>query len=155
LQPGVPARRAGLRALCDRAGGGRGGGGPGHRAELLQQPHDRGRGYGRGAERLIMSLTEFHKYPGLYFVWATFLPLASFAFLLLASPVRSFTRRYHEAPGEYVTPPAWPAYVATGAIAGAFVLSLIGAIVFFQEQGVGQHAHHEKSAEAKTEEPKE
>ncbi len=52
LQPGVPARRAGLRAVGDRAGGGRGGGGAGDRPELLQQPRDRGRGRGRRAEGL-------------------------------------------------------------------------------------------------------
>ena len=51
LQPGLRDRGPGLRPVRDRAGRGRGGRRPGHRAELLQQPHDRGRRYGRGAER--------------------------------------------------------------------------------------------------------
>jgi NADH-quinone oxidoreductase subunit L len=91
-----------------------------------------------------MSLTDFHDHPGLYFVWATLLPLASFVFLLLASAVRAFVRPYKESGGEVVTPPRWPSFVATAAIAGAFVLCLVGAIVFFGERGTdhqgGEHA---------------
>jgi NADH-quinone oxidoreductase subunit L len=89
----------------------------------------------------MVPLTDFHNHPGLYFVWATLLPLASFVFLLIASGVRAFLRPVIEQrTGEPVTPPRWPAYVATGAIAGAFLFSLIGAIVFFSEQGAGHAA---------------
>src|SRR5690242_2488897 len=100
-----------------------------------------------------MSLTDFHDHPGLYFVWATLLPLASFVFLLLASAVRAYVRRYQERDGEYVRPPRWPAFVATGAIAGAFVLCLIGAIIFFGEQGTHHHGgeHAEATEHAQTE----
>jgi NADH-quinone oxidoreductase subunit L len=81
-----------------------------------------------------MSLTDFGRHPGLFFVWATVLPLASFVFLLLASAVRAYVRRYREQGGEVVTPSAWPAYVATGAIAGAFVLCVVGAVFFFRDR---------------------
>ena len=75
-----------------------------------------------------MALTDFGEHPGLFFVWATILPLASFVLLLVASGIRAYIRPYLEArSGEAVTPPRWPALVATGAIAGAFVFCLIGA----------------------------
>jgi NADH-quinone oxidoreductase subunit L len=89
-----------------------------------------------------MPLTDFARHPGLFFVWATVLPLASFVFLLLASAVRAYVRRYREQGGEVVTPPAWPAYVATGAIAAAFVLCVVGAVFFFREQGAGHETEH-------------
>ena len=98
----------------------------------------------------MILVDEFGKHPGLYFVAATLLPLASFVVLLLVSAVRAFIRPYREAGGQVVTPPRWPAHVATGAIAGAFVLSLIGSIIFYLEQpqhggghaaaGHGEHA---------------
>ncbi len=104
----------------------------------------------------MSSLFDFSNHPGLYFVWATLLPLASFAFLLVASGVRAYVRRYQEADGP-VTPPRWPAYVATGAIAGAFVLSLVGAIHFLGDHASGhgpeahaaddKHDNHDKEAE--------
>ena len=53
--PAFRGRGADLRPVRHRPGGGRGGGRPGHRAQLLQQPHDRGRRYGRGAERIVMA----------------------------------------------------------------------------------------------------
>src|SRR6478752_6115475 len=94
-----------------------------------------------------MSLTDFGEHPGLFFVWATILPLASFVLLLVASGVRAFVRRYLESGGEVVTPPRWPALVATGAIAGAFVLCLIGAVLFFREQA-GEHGGEPVAAAA-------
>src|SRR5262245_14581413 len=89
-----------------------------------------------------MSLTDFHEHPGLFFVWATLLPLASFTFLLVASGVRALARPYLERGGEVGTPPRWPAYVATGAIGLAFVLCAIGAAQFFRETA---HGHGEAS----------
>jgi len=81
-----------------------------------------------------MSLTEFHEHPGLYFVAATLLPLGSFVLLLLASAVRAFIRPYQEERGgDVVTPPRWPAFVATGAIALAFVLCLVASFDFFSD----------------------
>jgi NADH-quinone oxidoreductase subunit L len=80
-----------------------------------------------------MPLLDFGAHPGLFFVWATLLPLASFVFLLLASAVRAYARPYREAGGEMVTPSRWPAYVATASIAGGSVLCLVGAISFFPE----------------------
>jgi NADH-quinone oxidoreductase subunit L len=72
------------------------------------------------------------------YVWATLLPLASFAVLLLAGMLRAFARPYREtrvgricwrilggdAPGRV------PAYLATFAIAAAFVLTLVGFVWF-------------------------
>jgi NADH-quinone oxidoreductase subunit L len=84
-----------------------------------------------------MALTDFANHPGLFFVWATLLPLASFVFLLLASAVRAFVRPYLEQrSGEVVTPLRWPAILATGAIAAAFVLCLYASLEFFAD-------HHE------------
>jgi NADH-quinone oxidoreductase subunit L len=90
-----------------------------------------------------MPLTDFGEHPGLFFVWATLLPLASFVLLLVASAFRAYFRPYQEAGGDVVTPPRWPAFVATGAIAGAFVLCVIGSVIFFQDHGAdhaGEHA---------------
>jgi NADH-quinone oxidoreductase subunit L len=85
-----------------------------------------------------MNLFDFHDRPGLLFVVATFLPLAAFVLILLASFVRSFLRPHRDNP-------AWeglynlfggevggrtPAFVATGAIGLAFILCLIGFIQF-------------------------
>jgi NADH-quinone oxidoreductase subunit L len=96
-----------------------------------------------------MPLTDFGEHPGLFFVWATLLPLASFVLLLVASAFRAWLRPYQESNGEVVTPPRWPSLVATGAIAGAFVLCVIGAVIFFQDQGAGHAAHaSEHAAEA-------
>jgi len=87
-----------------------------------------------------MPLPDFGEHRGLFFVWATLLPLASFVFLLIASGVRAWLRPVLERQsGEMVVPPRWPAYVATGAIAGAFVLCLIGAILFFHDHSGGEH----------------
>lgn len=76
--------------------------------------------------------------PGLLFVIATLLPLASFLFLaicagirtaLRTSPEGSAGRSFYELLGGD-TPKKWPAFVATGAIALAFICSFIGFIQF-------------------------
>lgn len=96
-----------------------------------------------------MPLTDFHAHPGYWFVWATLLPLASFLFLLVVGGVRNFLRLYQDASGRPKPPPAWPAYVATAAIAGAFVLCLIGAVQFFADhQGHDGHDAHTAPAAA-------
>src|SRR5262245_1419810 len=92
------------------------------------------------------ALLNFGEQPGLYFFWATMLPLLSFVLLLLAGGVRFAARRYrgenalaqslHEALGGDV-PQKTGAYVATGAIGLAFVLVFIGFLQF-------QHDHHHK-----------
>jgi NADH-quinone oxidoreductase subunit L len=104
----------------------------------------------------------FHKmelgiHPGLFFVGATLLPLASFVLLLIASGVRAFLRPLIEQrTGERVTPPRWPAYVATGAIAGAFVFCLVAAFVFFADHNKLQDAEQAaRSAPAAEQEEKE
>jgi NADH-quinone oxidoreductase subunit L len=83
-------------------------------------------------------LQAFSEHPGFYFVAATLLPLASFLLILLALAAWSVIRPYRDKPW---AAPLYlllggdaggrvPAYVATGAIGGAFVLSLTGAILF-------------------------
>jgi NADH-quinone oxidoreductase subunit L len=82
--------------------------------------------------------------PGLLFVAATLLPLASFLLLLLLGALRCAVRRtrHTSALSESVyrflggdTPGRGGAYVATGAIALAFVLCAVGAVLFFQDKG--------------------
>jgi NADH-quinone oxidoreductase subunit L len=99
----------------------------------------------------LTALLDFQRHPGLYFVWATLLPLASFVFLLLASGVRAYVRRFRETGGEVVTPPRWPAYVATGAIAGAFVLCVVASFAYFPDQ----HKLHEAEEAARSAAPAE
>ncbi len=82
--------------------------------------------------------------PGLLFVIATLLPLASFVVLLLWGAVRWGMRPYaKENPGVNAVfqaiggevPGRGPAFVALGAIALAFVCSLTGFIIFLPEAG--------------------
>src|SRR5437867_1903227 len=90
-------------------------------------------------------------HPGLLYVVATLLPLASFLFLLLLGGVRNYLRKSPEGSlGETVfkalggeKPTRGAAYVATAAIAGAFVLSLIGFLWYS-----GGHAEHEQRLDA-------
>src|SRR5207245_5322034 len=99
---------------------------------FLQQPYDRGRRYRRGAQGLVMQS------PGQLYVWATLLPLASFLLLLLAGAIRAAARPlrqtaagaalYNALGGD--RPVRAGAYVATGAISLAFVLSVIGFVLF-------------------------
>src|SRR5262245_45001278 len=81
----------------------------------------------------------FEDKPGLLYVVATLLPLASFALLLLTGMVRMAVRAqrtqsplcaslYESMGGD--TPRKWPAFVATAAIGLAFVCALIGFIAF-------------------------
>jgi NADH-quinone oxidoreductase subunit L len=94
--------------------------------------------------------------PGLLYVAATLLPLASFVLLLLVGGVRSLLRsQRHTALGESLyrtlggdTPGRGAAYVATGAIGLACVLSLVGFVIGLPdnwgheatEGGAEQHA---------------
>ncbi|HZV07486.1 MAG TPA: NADH-quinone oxidoreductase subunit L [Gemmataceae bacterium] len=90
-----------------------------------------------------MNLLElFGEHPGWYFVAATLVPLLSFVLILLAAAMWCATRPFRTTPagaalfklfgGEERGP--IPAYVATGAIALAFVFSLIGFIKFTAQQ---------------------
>src|ERR1051326_5384914 len=99
---------------------------------------------------------------GLLFVAATLLPLASFVFLLLWAALRWSLRPYakdnpsvnsfFQAIGGEVPGPG-PAYVALGAIALAFVCSLIGFLKFVPDEWERHHKKHElehlKSAHGK------
>jgi NADH-quinone oxidoreductase subunit L len=87
-------------------------------------------------------LPDFHEHPGLLFVAATLLPLLSFLLILLASAAWAALRPHRDTPlvsalynlfgGDRRGPTA--AYVATGVIALAFVLCLIGFIEFHNRQ---------------------
>jgi NADH-quinone oxidoreductase subunit L len=87
-------------------------------------------------------MPNFEAHPGYFFVVATVLPLASFVLIFLASGLWCLARRYRDSPG-------WeaiydftggdrggklPAYVATGAIALAFVCSLYAGILHTMAQ---------------------
>ncbi|HLJ96669.1 MAG TPA: NADH-quinone oxidoreductase subunit L [Gemmataceae bacterium] len=88
--------------------------------------------------------------PGQLYVWATLLPLASFLLLLLAGATRAAARPLRQtAAGAAVynllggdRPVRTGAYVATGAMSMAFVLSLIGFILFQgrETHGAGHRA---------------
>jgi NADH-quinone oxidoreductase subunit L len=76
---------------------------------------------------------DFGSHPGHLYVVATLLPLASFLLLLLAGALRAVLRSHREGPGAGLyhllggdNPGRGSAYVATAAIGGAFILSLIG-----------------------------
>src|SRR5579871_919197 len=87
---------------------------------------------------------------GQLYVWATLLPLASFLLLLLAGATRAAARPLRQtAAGAAVynllggdRPVRTGAYVATGAMSMAFVLSLIGFILFQgrETHGAGHRA---------------
>ncbi len=86
----------------------------------------------------------FNEHPGLWFVVATLLPLASFVVLLLVGGLRSGLRGQRAAGGlgqalfELLggdAPNLLGGYVATGAIALAFVCSLLGAAAFLADHG--------------------
>jgi len=89
--------------------------------------------------------------PGLLYVAATLLPLASATFLLLMFGLRSFLRQYRDQGGLGDSlfkamggdkSLRWPAYVATAAIAGAFLLCLTGAIIYISEAHDNHHRIH-------------
>jgi NADH-quinone oxidoreductase subunit L len=88
-----------------------------------------------------MVLLEEH--PGLWYVLATLLPLASFVVLLLVGGVRCFLRGNRTSAGDAIyqllggdNPRKLPAYIATAAIGLAFLCSLAGFVTFADE------AHH-------------
>src|SRR5215469_216752 len=95
-------------------------------------------------------------HPGLLYVAATLLPLASFFLLLTVGGIRFFARRYSDTPlGNTVfqalggdTPRKFGAYIATGAMGLAFILSLIGFIAFRMEHGSPQEHHAASGSEA-------
>ncbi len=86
------------------------------------------------------------QHPGHLYVVATLLPLASFVLLLLGGGIRSLARAYRNTSlGGTVfglmggdKPGRIGSLIATAAIAGAFVLCLIGFVLFLQNPG---HAH--------------
>jgi NADH-quinone oxidoreductase subunit L len=92
---------------------------------------------------------EFGEHPGLWFVVATFMPAASFVMLLLAGGVHWMLRSSQKmTTGESseqtrVERGRIAAYVATGAMALAFLCSLTGAIQFFGQSGHGGGEHAE------------
>jgi NADH-quinone oxidoreductase subunit L len=79
---------------------------------------------------------DLRDHPGLLYVAATLLPLLSFVLLLLAGGLRAFLRSSRQSgTGLYDLlggdrPTRAGAYVATGAIGAAFVLCLVGFILF-------------------------
>jgi NADH-quinone oxidoreductase subunit L len=99
-------------------------------------------------------LEQFGEHPGWYFVAATLVPLLSFVLILLASAMWCAMRPFRGTPacdalfnlfgGEERG--RTPAYIATGAIALAFVFSLIGFILFTtqQSQFESEISKHEK-----------
>src|SRR5438132_3659526 len=92
-------------------------------------------------------LDVFYESPGLLFVVATLLPIASFLLLLLAGGSRAFLRNHRQGNpaadglfqmlGGEVTGRG-PAYIALGAIALAFVFSLIGFVTYLSDSS----SHH-------------
>jgi len=95
------------------------------------------------------------EHPGLLYVAATLLPLASFVTLLLAGAVRAAARPLRETPlggalyqalgGD--APQRIGAFIATSAIGLAFVLSVIGFILFVRGPGAAP-AHTEHAGES-------
>ncbi len=91
----------------------------------------------------------FLESPGLLYVVATLLPLASFLLLFLAGGVRAAARRYREAGGLGArlyelfggdTPGKTGAYIATAAIGLAFVLCVVGYVSYSRDESVIHHA---------------
>jgi NADH-quinone oxidoreductase subunit L len=76
----------------------------------------------------------FQERPGLLYVTATLLPLASFLVLLLVGAVRALVRsRWPDLYGEPRPAGRGAAYLATAAIAGSCVLSVIGFAMYHAE----------------------
>jgi NADH-quinone oxidoreductase subunit L len=92
---------------------------------------------------------DFDSHPGNLYVIATLLPLASFFLLLLAGGVRAFLRSQRATGGLYQLlggdhPRRGAAYVATGAMALAFVLSVVGFALFADDHHLfGGHGDQE------------
>src|SRR5947199_1325690 len=87
---------------------------------------------------------DFGAHPGLWFVVATLLPLASFVLILLWRGLRLVVKPYRDAGFESLyqvlggdRENRGAAYIATGAIGLAFVCSLVGFVLFLGEQTGG------------------
>lgn len=87
----------------------------------------------------MIMLPDFHEHPGLLFVLATLLPLASFLIVFLSFGLWALFRPYREDDGIGAalyrlfggdTPGRLPAFVAIAAIGGAFLFSAIGFVQF-------------------------
>jgi NADH-quinone oxidoreductase subunit L len=100
---------------------------------------------------------DFQEHPGHLYVLATLLPIAAFLLILLAKAVRTALWSYRESGGVCEAlyrmlggdrPSPLAAYLATAAIAGAFVLSVIGFVLLSQDHAV--HAAHPHAEEAGT-----
>ncbi|HEY7426125.1 MAG TPA: NADH-quinone oxidoreductase subunit L [Gemmataceae bacterium] len=97
----------------------------------------------------------FIEQPGFYFVVATLVPLVSFVLILLASAAWCAIRPFRDTPAGAALFNLFggeergrtPAYIATGAIALAFVFSLTGFISYSREQSdiESQRHEHEKA----------
>jgi NADH-quinone oxidoreductase subunit L len=108
----------------------------------------------------MAELFDLGKHPGNLYVLATLLPLASFLILLVAFGLRTLLSSHRDsalARNVYQLlggdePGKGAAYVATGAMAAAFLLSLIGFVLFASDRdlfGGGHHgaeAHHADAA---------
>jgi NADH-quinone oxidoreductase subunit L len=97
-------------------------------------------------------LAAFQERPGLLFVAATLLPLASFLLVFLSFGLWAFFRPYRDdrdgraALYDFFggdTPGRTPAFIALAAIVGAFLLSFSGAVTYFADQG---ELHHREEA---------
>jgi NADH-quinone oxidoreductase subunit L len=109
-------------------------------------------------------LPDFAEHPGLYFVAATLVPLASFVLILLAAFMRAALRPYRETAARPVyelfggdVGGSTAAWVATAAIAIAFGLSLTGFVQFIRQQGEFEapRLEHEKEVQRLKDEMKE
>jgi NADH-quinone oxidoreductase subunit L len=93
----------------------------------------------------------FEQQPGLLYVVATLLPLASFVLLLLVGAVRNYVRKMPEgSPGATVynllggdRPTRGGAYVATGAVFLSFVLCLTGFVLYVSSFPAYEEKHTE------------
>src|SRR5258708_1891883 len=110
-------------------------------------------------------LTAFADNPGLLYVVATLLPLASFVLLLLAGGLKNLGRAHRDTGwGESLywlfggdRPGKGGAYLATGAIGGACVLSIVGLFLFLGKYHVvpaPSHAEQHHAGHAPTEHAK-
>jgi NADH-quinone oxidoreductase subunit L len=89
---------------------------------------------------------DFQEHPGLLYVAATLLPLASFVILLLAGGVRALVRSLRPDAAPAAGGGRWAAYVATGAIALSCVLSLYGFSLHYQDER--EEARHRQAVAA-------
>src|SRR4051812_8126621 len=94
-------------------------------------------------------MPNFGARPGLLFVVATLLPLASFLLIFLASGAWCLARRYRDKIGDGAynlfggdKPGKLPAFVALGAIVLAFCCCITGFVLYYAD-----HHHHLASVE--------